>query len=119
MHYVTDQPAIISKIYPKLQVLTFHFFEVDELLNENWAKIVLSENISTPIHVQCDKMYQSKVCVQEFWYFVSGLDIRPEQSKNDNPAPKKLVQGCEKQRFNYLFSQQIDTKLWLTTRLSC
>ena len=35
MHYVTDQPAIISKIYPKLQVLTFHFFEVDELLNEN------------------------------------------------------------------------------------
>ena len=35
-----------------------------------------SENISTPIYVECDKMYRSKVCVQEFSYFVSGLDIQ-------------------------------------------
>ena len=34
-------------------------------------------------------MYQSKVCIQEFWYIMSGLDIQPEQSKNDNPASKK------------------------------
>ena len=29
-----------------------------------------SENISTPIYVECDKMYQSKVCVQEFSYLL-------------------------------------------------
>ena len=82
MHYVTDQPAIISKIYPKLQVLTFHFFEVDELLNENWAKIVRSENISTPIHVQCDKMYRSKVCVilvYRVWPWYSTWAIQERQ----------------------------------------
>ena len=58
--------------------------------NEQGAKIVWSENISTPIHVKCNKMYQSKVCVQEFWYFVPGLDIQPEQSKQSVfPTEKK------------------------------
>ena len=52
-----------------------------------------SENISTQIYVECDKMYRSKVCVQEFWYFVPDLDIRPEQSENDNSAVKKAVAG--------------------------
>ena len=41
------------------------------------------------------KMYQSKVCVQEFWYFVPALDIQPEQSENDNPALKKAVACCK------------------------
>ena len=36
-------------------------------------------------------MCRSKVCVQKFWYFVSGLDIQPEQSENDNPARKNAV----------------------------
>ena len=27
------------------------------------------------IYVECDKMYRSKVCVQEFSYSVSGLDV--------------------------------------------
>ena len=40
-------------------------------------------------------MYRSKVCVQEFLYFVPGLDIQPEQSDNDNPALKKAVADCE------------------------
>ena len=66
------------------------FFKVDELL-----KIVQSENISTPIYVGCDKMYQFKVCVQEFWYCLPGLDIPPELSKIDNSARKKAVEGCE------------------------
>ena len=35
------------------------------------------ENMSTPIYVECDRMYRSKVCIQEFWYIVSGLDIQP------------------------------------------
>ena len=55
---------------------------------------VLSENISNPIYVKCDKMYQPKVCVQEFWYFVPGLDIQHEQPENDNPACNKAVAGC-------------------------
>ena len=48
---------------------------------------VQSENISTPIHVECEKMYRSNICVQEFWYFVSGLDIQ-------NGSPVLCVQDC-------------------------
>ena len=71
-------------------VLSSPFSKVDELLDEHWAKLVLSENISTPIYVECHKMCQSKVWVQEFWYFVSGLDIQLEQSKSNNP----ICRGC-------------------------
>ena len=46
-------------------------------------------------------MYRSKVYVQELWYFVPGLDIQPEQSKNYNPAQKKAVAGCKTQRLIY------------------
>ena len=34
-----------------------------------------SEDISTPIYVECDKMYRSKVCIQEFWYCLSSLEL--------------------------------------------
>ena len=50
-----------------------------------------SENISTQIYVECNKMYQSKACVQKFWYFVPGIDNQPEQSENDNLALKKQL----------------------------
>ena len=92
IHLLCYWPTIhnsISKSCPKFQVISSHFFEVDELLDEHWAKIVRSENISTPIYVECDKMYRSKVCVQEFWYFVPGLDIQLEQSENNSPICKK------------------------------
>ena len=56
----------------------------------SWAKIVQSENISTPIYVECDKMYRSKVCVQEFSYFVSGLDIQVEKSEYYSPVRQKI-----------------------------
>ena len=70
-----------------------------------------SENISTPmmspIYVECYKMYQSMVCVQEFQYFVSGLDIQIEKSEYDSPVCQKSnrykpmaqllrLQGCRK-----------------------
>ena len=42
------------------------------------------------LYVECDKMDQSKVCVQELLYFVSGLDIRLEQSENNSPISKKI-----------------------------
>ena len=61
---------------------------------EQNLKIVWSEDVSTPIYVECYKMYQSMVCIQKFWYFVPGLDIQPEQSKNNNPVCKKAVLGC-------------------------
>ena len=51
-----------------------------------------SEDISTPIYVECDKMYRSKVCIQEFSYFVSGqagLDIQLEKLEIDIPVCKK------------------------------
>ena len=85
---------LISKICPEFQVISSHFFEVDELLDEHWVKIVQSEKISTPIYVECDKMYRSKVCVQEFSYFVSGLDIQLEQSKNNSPVHKRISCRC-------------------------
>ena len=81
----------MSKICPKFQVISFYFFEVDELLDEQWAKIVQSENISTPIYVECDKMYRPKVCVQEFSYFVFGLDIQLEKPEYYSPVSKKMV----------------------------
>ena len=87
------------------------FLEVDELLDE----IVLSENILTPIYVECDKMYRSKVCVQEFSYFASGLDIQLKKSEYDNPVRKKI--GCRWRNTTShipLFFPVIDTKQWLS-----
>ena len=49
-----------------------------------------SENILTPIYLECDKMYQSKVCVQEFSYFVSGLDIQVEKFEYNSPVRQKF-----------------------------
>ena len=46
----------------------------------------------------------STVCSQEFWYILSGLDIQLEQSENEDPAHKKLVQGCKTLRVTYSFS---------------
>ena len=73
---------------------------------------MLSENISTqaPIYVECDKMYLSKVCVQEFSYFVSGLDIQLEKSEYDSPVRKKI--GCRWQdttSHTVFFEQSIRT----------
>ena len=74
------------------------------------------ENISTPIYVECYKMYRSKICIQEFWFIVSDVDIQPEQSQNDNPAckKKKAVPGCEIDRVIYNFFHSIATTLWLS-----
>ena len=82
IYCVTDQPSITrsrgSVLNFNLFVLTFSR-SMPELLDEHWAKIVQSEYISTPIYVECWKMYWSKVWVKKFSYFVSGLDIQLEQ----------------------------------------
>ena len=53
-HLLCFWPTIhnsVLKIYPEFQVLSSHFSEVNdsELLNEHWAKMILSENILTPM----------------------------------------------------------------------
>ena len=98
----------ISKISPKFQVISSHFFDGRSMSCS--MKIVRSENISTPIYVKCDKMYRSKVCVQEFSYFVSGLDIQLEKSE----YAKNSVAGGELWRVIYRFFQAIHTNLWLS-----
>ena len=116
-HLLCYWPTIhnsISKICPKFQVLSSHFFEVDELLDEHWAKIVQSENISTPIYVECDKMYRSKVCVQEFSYFVSGLDIQLEKSEYDSPVRKKICCRWRNTTSHIPFFSAIDTNQCLS-----
>ena len=69
----------ISKICPKCQVICSHFFKVDELLDENWAKIVQSENISTPIYVKCDKRtikgLRTRILVFRVWSWYSTWTI--------------------------------------------
>ena len=78
------------------QIFGSHFPKVDELIEllyEHWAKIVQTENISTPTYVQCYKMYEYKVWCQEFWNILSGLDIQLEPFQNDKLARQKSVQG--------------------------
>ena len=47
------------------------------------------------ICVECDKMYWSKVCIQEFLDLVSGLDIQDENPSTTVLYAKKSVAGGE------------------------
>ena len=49
-----------------------------------------------------------KVCSQEFWYVVSGLDVQPEQSRNNNPACKQLVQSWKMWWYMFCFFHDSD-----------
>ena len=104
IHQLCYWPTIhnlISKKCPKFQVLSSHFVEVNELIDEHWAKIVRSETISTPFyHVECLKMYRSKVCVQEFWYFVPDLE---SLTRTTILHAKKWVAGCATNKKIYRF----------------
>ena len=97
LYYWPTMHNSISKICPKFQVHSSHFFEVDELLDEYWEKIVQSENISTLIYVECIKMYRSKVCVQEFGHIMPGLDIQP-------PGTAKM-RFCTRRVINHFFCE--------------
>ena len=52
----------ISKISPKFQVISFDFVEVKERLDEHWAKIVQSENISLPIYHYVESLWNMTRC---------------------------------------------------------
>ena len=118
---VTDQPSIT---WSRRSDLTFEHWAalwamITEQLYEQWSKSVHSEKISTPIYVKCYKMYWSRVCVQKFWYFVPCLDVQPGQSKNDNPACKKEVAGCETVRVIYCFFCRLTWTCGLAVKVSC
>ena len=79
-------------------------------------EIVQSGNNSIPIYVECNKMYQSQVCVQEFSYFMNGLDIQLEkQPEFDSPGARKKI-GCRWRNMTsyLLFFSAFDTNVWLT-----
>ena len=54
--------------------------------------------------MSCSMSNEQKLCkvkifqlqaLKEFWYFMPGHDILPEQFENDNPGCKKDVAGCK------------------------
>ena len=55
-------------------------------------KLCKVKNISTPICVECDKMYRFKVCVQEFWYCLPGLIFNLSYPRSTILHAKKLLQ---------------------------
>ena len=50
------------------------------------------------------KMFEQKVCCQEFWLILSGLDIKLEQPCNDNLAGKNWFKAAKDDRLLNLFS---------------
>ena len=64
----------------------------------------------------------SKVCIQKFWYFLSGLDIQLEQSKNDIVATilyaKKSVAGYQIQREKYFYFSELIRTYGLAVKVS-
>ena len=67
---------LLSKICPEFQVFSSHISELGDLLDENRAKNVRTQNISIPIYGECYNMCWSRFCFQEFLCILSDLDIR-------------------------------------------
>ena len=73
-----------------------------------------SENISTPIYVECDKMYGSKVCVQESRISCLALIFNLKNQSTTVLYAKKSVAGGEIQQVIHRFFRAIDTNRWLS-----
>ena len=65
---------------------------------------------------QLQSMSNAIKCIDQrfafkLWYIISGLDIQPKQSENDNPVCKKEVPGCEIQQVvnSFFFLRLIQT----------
>ena len=106
-HLLCYWPTIhnsISKICPKFQVPSSHFFEVDELRDEYWEKNVQSENISTPIYVECYKMYRSKFAFKNSGISCLALIFNLESQKCGSASDESST----------IFLREIDTNAWLS-----
>ena len=100
----------ISKICPKFQVLSSHFFKVDELLNKQWAKIVWSEIFQLQ---RVQSMSNAIRCIdQRFAFKNSGISCLalifnlsiPRTIILPIPMCKKAVPGCQKRRLGFIYS---------------
>ena len=123
IHLLCYWPTIhnlILKICPKFQVISPHFFKVNELPYEHWEKIVQSENI------ELQSMQNAIRCIdQKFAFKNSHILCQALIFKLKNPSmtvllllwllyAKKSVAGGEIWRVIYCFFQAIDTNLWLS-----
>ena len=66
---------------------------IEQILSQCVKKIFQIQPMSYSITCK-DKRF-AQLCFQEIWYTFSGLNIQLQQSWNDNPACKKILQGCK------------------------
>ena len=97
IYCVTDQTSVtwFQRSALNLKFSVFTFLRSMSCLMCIEQTLCKEKKLSNPIYVLFDNMYHQKVWGQEFWYTLSGLYIQLEKSKNEDPASKKSVQGCE------------------------
>ena len=117
VHLLCYWPTIHnSKICPKFQVISSHFFEVEELLDEHWAKIVQSKNIPTNSNLYrmrydvSIKGLRSRNLVFRVWPWYSTWKILAQQSC----MPKNGLQMAKYgEWYTVFFEHLIRTYGWL------
>ena len=95
VYCVTDQPSITRSgrfvLNFKLSVLTFsRSMSCSMSIEQNLCQVKMFQLQSMLNWIKCINQMFNTVCIQEFLYFVSGLDIQLEQSKNYNPVSKNI-----------------------------
>ena len=87
-----------------------------KLLDEHssWAKLCEGKYFNSNL-CPYNKMYRLK----KLWYILSGLDIQLQESENENPVCKKLVQGCKTWQVIYHFFSWSTRIYGLVVKVSC
>ena len=85
---LTNHKKSPSKIYPfkKLQVLNSHFFEIDDLLNENWANKRQREFFLTPIVLYHVTMSVDQNFAVKNWVFLDFIILLEQSEHEIQPA---------------------------------
>ena len=113
---VTDRLSITrsrrSVLNFKFSVLIFSRSMICSMSNEQkLCKVKIFQLQSMSNVIRCiDQRFAFKNCGVSCLP-LSGLDIQPEQSENDNSARKKEVPGCEVRRLIYRFFREIDHQI--------
>ena len=81
----SNESSDLGSILTRWAVLNSKFSVSTSLRLMSCSTNIESRKNSNPIYVQCNKMYQLKVCS------LSSLDFQLQQSENTNPAGKKIV----------------------------
>ena len=108
-----DKPSITWYWRSVLNVLSFNFSEVYDLLDERQEKYVQRENVSTQIYIWCDETYwfQAGIGVYLVWPQYSNFKLRNLGWKS---STQKLVQVGWFWLFIYNFLRHINMILWLS-----